>query len=213
MSRLRRVQTSKMMHEWLPVHNMRGHVTGLTQCPGCAHASEDIAHMYRCPHPMMEATRRKALVAMERSLLRRRIPRRVVDALVGIARSQCGANGEYAKRTNFPDTRAAVDEQDKIGYNMMMRGFIAKGWGRALRNMGSTRAGSQTASIVRVVLNEFLDVVWKQRCDVLHQESNKYNVAEDEALTKKLLWYKQHRQEILGRQDWHMTHYSEDGLR
>ena len=55
--------------------------------------------------------------------------------------------------------------------------------------------------------------MWKQRCEILHQESNKYNVADDEELTKKLLWYKQHRREVLGRQDWYMTQYNKNGLR
>ena len=28
--RTRRVQTRKMMHKWLPINKMRGHVTGLS---------------------------------------------------------------------------------------------------------------------------------------------------------------------------------------
>ena len=60
-SQTRRVQTSKLMHEWLPVMKMRKHVTGLSQCPGYSHPVEDIKHLFRCPHRLMEKRRNEAL--------------------------------------------------------------------------------------------------------------------------------------------------------
>ena len=126
MSRMRKFQTSKMMHEWLPVNKMRGQVTGLTQCPGCTHQCEDIRHLFRCPHPLMGKARGEAIEVARKKFAKRRVPRRLVDAIAGIMRSQSGKNGEFVKPTNCPDTRRAVDQQEEIRYGMMMRGFLAK---------------------------------------------------------------------------------------
>ena len=38
-------------------------------------------------------------------------------------------------------------------------------------------------------------------------------MAEDEELTKTLVWYKKHREEVLARQDWGMVGYDIDRLR
>jgi hypothetical protein len=39
------MKTSKIMHGWLPVNHMRGHVTGITQCPCCPHPDETMEHV------------------------------------------------------------------------------------------------------------------------------------------------------------------------
>ena len=48
MTKTKFMQTSKIMHGWLPTMHMRQHITGISQCPGCACQDETIDHMVAC---------------------------------------------------------------------------------------------------------------------------------------------------------------------
>jgi hypothetical protein len=52
-----RMQTSKIMHDWLPVKHMLSHIKGSPVCPLCPHADETLDHIFRCPHPVLAAQR------------------------------------------------------------------------------------------------------------------------------------------------------------
>ena len=41
------------MHEWLPVGHMVGHITGVSDCPGCPKNDEDISQVLSCPNQAM----------------------------------------------------------------------------------------------------------------------------------------------------------------
>lgn len=61
-SKMLMMQTSKIMHDWLPVMNMFGHITGLKQCPACAHPDETLAHLvFHCSHPALVRKRTETL--------------------------------------------------------------------------------------------------------------------------------------------------------
>ena len=212
-SQNRRVQTSKLMHEWLLVNKMKGHVTGITQCPGYPHLSEDIRHLLRCPNPLMMETRKKCKAAIRQRLISRRVPHHIIDAVMGIVESQCGKVAEYTKPTNCPDTARAVDQQERIGFNMMMQGLIARGWSDALRATGSKRVASQALAMIRALVDDFLDPVWKKRCDILHREENRCNEAENKMLASRMLWCKRHKTVVMARQDWFLTEYDEGKVR
>ena len=67
------MQTSKILHGWLPVNHMLGHMTQITQCPGCQTRDETFYHLFRCPHPQMQAAIAKGLSSMD-ELLKKAIP-------------------------------------------------------------------------------------------------------------------------------------------
>lgn len=61
----KKMQTSKIMHGWLPIMHMRHFVTVISQCPGCGCTDETMEHLFQCPHEKMQQTRRDALAKME----------------------------------------------------------------------------------------------------------------------------------------------------
>ncbi len=47
-TRTQLMQTSKIMHGWLPVNHIVGRVTQITQCPGCHHNDKTMDHLFHC---------------------------------------------------------------------------------------------------------------------------------------------------------------------
>jgi hypothetical protein len=48
-----RMQTSKILHGWLPVMHMQAHITGWAQCPGCACPDETMDHLFHCSNRVL----------------------------------------------------------------------------------------------------------------------------------------------------------------
>ena len=78
---VKKMQTSKIMHSWLPTKHMEAHKTGNSHCPGCKCTDEKLDHMFRCPNKTITNKRDKLLIALRERSLNIGFPRPVMEAL------------------------------------------------------------------------------------------------------------------------------------
>ena len=83
----------------------------------------------------------------------------------------------------------------------MLRGFLAAGWFEALADRRVDKPERKMNKLQEYIWDTIFDPLWAQRNDILHQEENKYNLAEDQKLTERITWYVQHKQDVLAHQD------------
>ena len=71
-----------------------------------------------------------------------------------------------------------------IGVDMMARGYIGKGW---MDTVPTARHPTQIMNRIQCMIwMEFIEPLWQNRNELLHQQKKHYKRAEDAALTKQL---------------------------
>ena len=83
----------------------------------------------------------------------------------------------------------------------MLRGYLATAWVEAIESCGGTNVDRKMNSIQRLLWDTYFMAIWKRRNTTLHDEENKYNTAEDRALTERIEWYVEHKEEALAAAD------------
>ena len=196
-------QTSKLMHDWLPTMHMLSHITKNKQCPGCKCKDETLTHVFRCPHELMRKRRRERLTQMRKDGIKDGIPRNIINAFCDVLKVAVTPNATPLNTAEYSTpVQEAIDQQRKIGLNMMVRGFLAEGWMAALVESGTPKPERRMKTLQRITWDDFAFPLWLQRNDVLHKNStNEYNCKEDGMLSAKITWYQQHRQDILSIHD------------
>ena len=84
---------------------------------------------------------------------------------------------------------------------MLLRGFLARGWFDALVEAGVSHPDRKMNRLQQMIWDDVFAPIWTQRNNILHGEANKYNTAEDEELTSKIIWYVQHKDRLLAGHD------------
>ena len=97
---------------------------------------------------------------------------------------------------NYPKELAqAVQDQNKIGSEKMLQGFIATTWQKALNKCGVKR--DKTANTMTFIFKQIWNVLfqrlWDTRNHILHHTPNCYRIAEANSLDSKLQWYSDNR--------------------
>ena len=70
-----------------------------------------------------------------------------------------------------------------------------------LKFLGVSNPERRVDSILKMIWEDILDPLWDQRNRILHNEANKYNVAEDKIISTKLVWYMRKKHSVLAYQD------------
>jgi Trp operon repressor len=159
-------------------------------------------HLFRCPHPTMKTTRAEAVkrfVAIGRR--KKKIPEPIMSAFRHLMEKESQGKTEFQKRTFTPAIRKAVDDQMKIGVHQMLRGYLAKSWREALQDCGVTEITRRMNALQRLIWTEWVDPIWKTRCDILHKSRNEYGLVEDERLRAGMIWFVKHKREALSYHD------------
>ena len=110
----KKMQTSKIMHGWLPVGHMRQHITGISQCPGCPCGDETIRHVFQCPNERMNATRKKVLATMLKEGIKQKIKRPVMEAICHLIHSESKEVTNLMRDHHSPAIKEAIEQQMKL---------------------------------------------------------------------------------------------------
>ena len=116
-----------MMHDWLPVMHMYGHVTGLQQCPACTHTDETLDHLFHCRHPALVRSRTSALAALVKKGATLRLPFTFTDTIRGMLLVYFNEQEYKSTRTNRY-LNDAIEAQHRIGIHLLSRGYFVKQW-------------------------------------------------------------------------------------
>ncbi|KAL7551610.1 hypothetical protein ACHAWF_018082 [Thalassiosira exigua] len=190
-------QTSKIMHGWLPTMHMRHHITKINQCPGCNCQDETIDHILRCPNPHMKRKREEVIEQLRKKGLADKIPKRIVEAVAKTITKYFNGEENYILPHYELEIKAAIWRQEQLGMKFFLRGYIAREWEDAIASTGSTKPHRKLDKLLSLIWKEVTEPLWLQRCELLHKTQNKYKMAEDDRLSALILWYIQHKRDVL----------------
>ena len=205
------MQTSKIMHDWLPVMHMHGHVTGVQQCPACAHPDETLDHLFHCTHPALMRSRDQTLTSVRSKGRALGITAIVVQAICGLIFEYYYGTPYVMKRRNNA-VEAAIEEQRNIGIQFIPRGYLGKQWRQTLLAMNCENADRKLATFLYSVWVDSTDAIWRARNDIVHHGNNLNRQADESRIDRRLRWFKFNHQDVLARTDFHLTHYNPDEL-
>jgi len=193
------MQTTKIMHGWLPVMHMLAHMSGNAQCPSCPHPDETLDHLFHCPHPLLQCKRELILEQLRKKGLKLQVPYAIVSAWCCILRS-------YFDDTPLPDfgtteIRLAVSSQQEIGLQFFPRGFLSNGWITAMEAHGCENSHHKLASLTFFLWIEVTDALWRVRNGIVHKSQNLNDMAQEVDADDRLRWYLQHYRTVLSRHD------------
>ena len=93
-----------------------------------------------------------------------------------------------------------------LGTHMLLRGYIVNGWCKALVEKGVSSPERVTKAILNY-LWDTVDSLWEIRNDILHLQRNLTHDAEESGLAESLVWYAQHKHEVLAAFDHHLARF------
>lgn len=204
------MQTSKIMHDWLPVMHMQGHITGLQQCPACAHTDETLDHLFHCRHPALTRTRAEILRTTTTKCTQMKLPRIFTQGL-------CGVLNAYFDGTDYTYTgdkhiMAAIHAQKQIGFQYLLRGFIVRQWRQALEALQCEYADRKLTNLLYFIWFEITDVMWRARNDIVHHGNNLTRQADESRIDRQLIWFKDNHTMTIARTDFRLASYDVDSL-
>ena len=56
-------------------------------------------------------------------------------------------------------------------------------------------------TLLRLVWDTIMDPLWQERNEIKHNKDNEYDAADDERLSARIVWYVEHRHELVNYQD------------
>lgn len=210
-SKTQMMQTSKIMHDWLPVMHMLGHITGLKQCPACAHQDETLAHMFHCPHPALVRKRMDTLTLARKKGHKLGLPSLAVTSICGLL-NECFTGQEYVPIARNQHMDTAILAQRQIGLNFLPRGFLAVHWQQAIETLRCENGDRKLAHFLFFLWTEVTLKIWDARNDIVHHGNNLTRQADESRVDRTLRWYKFNHQDVLARTDFRLTNYNPDEL-
>jgi hypothetical protein len=191
-----RLAVIKFLHRWLPTnHNLHKQNHTNPKCCGlCQAPDEDDDHMCLCPHTSATLIRAKALEDLTAALSACATDPTISDLLL----EGCHAWFSHGKTTI--DTRApddhpfrevldlAIEEQNSIGWNQILRGRLSLAWGFCYKKWQSLHppteksarldSGTWTTRIIKWAMSTFL-ALWKNRNTQLFTTSDQHDTTEE----------------------------------
>ena len=195
------MQTSKIMHDWLPVMHMQAHMTGTKQCPSCPHPDETLDHLFHCPHPTLLAKREELLEHLRKKGLKLGTPRVVMDTILLLLQAYFTGSPPPTSSSS-PHITLALETQVQIGLRFLPRGFLATHWIAALEAHGCPFPYRTLAALIHTLWIDITDSLWRTRNDITHNGVNLHTLAQERETDAKLQWYLTHFREVLSRNDY-----------
>ena len=173
MTPTQQMQTSKLMHGWLPVMHMRAHVSGSAQCPGCPCEDETIEHILQCTNQSQTQRRKERMIELRKKMMTLGFPRVIMEAI-------CKLLLHHIDRTppvvpQHPSLARAVQDQLQIGLHLLPRGFISTQWLLLLQEYTVEDPDRAISGFLKTLWLDFIDDIWRGRNEIVHKQENLAN--------------------------------------
>ena len=112
---------------------------------------------------------------------------------------QCEMEGEEKPPKETCDThlKTAIQAQQMIGFDMMMRGFLAKDWMEALIRQGVPSPERKMNALQEIMWTGIIDPLWHERNEIKHGKTGVHDEREVETPNNRIKWYVEHQHEVL----------------
>ena len=115
----------------------------------------------------------------------KKIPKGVLTAFIQLLTKYTTGATDYTTNTHSRTIQDAITQQMTIGVNMMARGYVGIGW---MDTVPTARHPTRIMNkLQRMVWMDFFEPLWQNRNELLHQQKNNYETAENAALTEQLM--------------------------
>ena len=138
---------------------------------------------------------------------KKRVPERVRSVLARLISRVCENRTDFDSPTDTPEIKQAINDQRRIGMDLMVRGFLARSWTTVMAACGKQTPSRQVSAILTSLWDVFYSAVWRERNRLLHKEENKYNAAEDQRLNEQIRWYVENRRRFFSCHDQFLAEY------
>ena len=209
MTPTQQMQTSKIMHGWLPVRHMQAHITGSTQCPGCHCPDETFEHLFRCKNKKLHKTRIELVGALRTKLLCTGIPWIMVEAIYNMLTEYM--NGQKINIPEHQSIAVAMRSQIRVGVHLFPRGFLTVAWVQALEDLSIPHPERKAAILLKSLWMELVDKLWRCRNNIAHDKQNLTRKADDETLATRLIWFLENTQ-VISPGDQFLLQYTADDI-
>ena len=205
-------QSCKLMHGWIPVMHKRQHITGIKQCPGCSQPDETVEHVFRCPNPLMKKRRKEIVADLRKKRGKNKIPKSAMGILIDMVSHVFQGKRLFDSSKYDGRQQKVIASQQAIGLHLLPRGYVSTEWYTHLKFLGVSNPKRRVDSMLKMIWHDIFDPLWDQRNRILHDETNKYNVAEDKALSTRLTWYVRNKHSLLAYQDHFLANHDVNNL-
>ena len=189
------MQTSKIIHDWLPVKHMLSHVQGSPVCPLCAHADETLDHIFHCPHLVLAAQHEILLEELRKKGLRTGILWAVMDAFSGFLLAYI--TGATPTAPSNPILLNLYTAQHRIGFQMLTQGLLSMSWIHTMTVMGCSNPYCKLSTFIFHMWTTFTDPIWRERNHLTHDSLNFNDCYTEQEIDSQLIWYSQNFRTVL----------------
>ena len=195
------------MYGWLPVgHNTAKRGAESDVCPCCGAPDETLEHLFICPNEQMKKCIRNGIRQASRLCGDNKIPNKISAAFFDIMIAYTTNQHPTPKPTMSQDTHRAFQAQQQIGFHLFSRGFIAKEWTTAMKSTKTKYPQWKVETMLSALWDCIFEPMWQCRNNILHNQANHRATAEDNELSKKLIWFKTNQNTALA---YHLRHFAD----
>lgn len=154
----------------LALYNYQSH----TKCPRCNEDDEDTEHVIKCHHNAAENTWHKSLQDVRKWILDNNGDATLANAIIDNLQAWRLDTPTLPTPPDDESLRIAILQQEYIGWNGALNGFLAKGWRTYVKSMlerqGSMRSAKKWMTQLQRRLWEIPWEMWTNRNEILHNE-------------------------------------------
>lgn len=155
----------------------------------------------------MAKKREEIISALRKKGLGSKVPERVAHAFLALVTNYFRGSTIRNLNKYKPSLREAIEQQEQIGINMMIRGFFAIGWLSAIKDYECSQPDRAMNALQRMVWDSIVDPLWKVQNDILHRLQNNFDAVEEERMAERLVWYSLHKHDVLDPYDHFLARY------
>lgn len=147
-----------------------------TRCPRCNRTNETVEHVIQCTHDSAQTLWKTEIDAIKQWMLNNEFPLEMATAIHDSLLSWQSNSSYYIPHLDNTGVRAAMHEQDKIGWKSFMDGFQSRKWRATLAAhlefIRSQRSALLLLSKLMKKLWLLSHMMWKHRNNILHKEGS-----------------------------------------
>ena len=141
------------------------------------------------------------MVAVRKLAKKKKIPQHILEAFCHVLQCEMDGRGNPVKDTYDAHLQAAIRAQQNIGRDMMMRGFLAKGWLDALIRQGVPTPEQKMNALQEIVWLEITLPLWRERNDIKHDKTEDNKKRNTDTLDDQIQWFQKNKYVVLSYHD------------
>ena len=116
----------------------------------------------------MKEKRKKVIASTKKKGKKKRIPQHILEAFFQVIQCEMEGTGNPVKETYNTHLKTAIRAQQTIGFDMMMRGFLAHERMEALIRQGVPSPEQKMNALQEIIWVEILGPLWFEGNDIKH---------------------------------------------